>query len=147
MKCRRKSKTFISGCHLSQLLIWAVLAWLVFCPTAVAEAPVKDQRKVLVIYSSREDAPYTALIESAVRNTLSAGLADRLDYYAEYVDLARFSAPEYQDELQGFLSRKYAGRRLDVVIAEGNAPLGFVARHGAMSFSALARKPNGVPAA
>jgi len=134
MKCRRKSKLIIVGCHQAQMLTWAILAWLALCPTAVAEAPVKDQRKVLVIYSSREDAPYTALIESAVRNTLSAGLADRLDYYAEYVDLARFSGPEYQDELQGFLSRKYAGRSLDVVIAEGNAPLGFVARHGAKMF-------------
>ena len=134
MKCRLKSKTFIVGYHLAQLLTWAILAWLAVCPTAVAETAGKDQRKVLVIYSSREDAPYTALIESAVRTTLSTGLADRLDYYAEYIDLARFSAPEYQDELQRFLSRKYADRRLDVVIAEGNAPFGFVARHGAKMF-------------
>jgi len=91
---------------------------------------IGGQKRVLVIYSSREDAPYTALIESACRKTLSDGLAGRLDYYSEYLDLARFSSPGYREVLRDFLQRKYAGRPLDVIIAEGNAPFEFVERYG-----------------
>ncbi len=46
MKCRRKSKGFIAGYHLAQLLTWAILVWLVLCPTVldtlspVASVPV-----------------------------------------------------------------------------------------------------------
>lgn len=134
MKCQRKSTRFLIGFSLAGLLPWAILASLASCQAAVAEAPVREQKNVLVIHSSREDSPYTALIESTSRKTLSAGLPGRLDYYAEYLDLARFSSPEYQEALQDFLGRKYAGRRLDAIIAEGTAPLKFVERYGAKIF-------------
>jgi PAS domain S-box-containing protein len=134
MKFKRKSARSLVGFSLVGLLPWAVLACLAVSVVAAAEPSAKQQKKVLVIYSSREDAPYTALIESACRKILSDGLSGRLDYYSEYVDLARFSTPEYSEVLQDFLRHKYAGRRLDVVIAEGNAPFEFLAQHGAKIF-------------
>ena len=134
MKCKRRSKTFSIALPLAALLPWVILAWLLLGSVAAAETPANGQKKVLVIYSSRQDAPYTALIENACRKTLSEGLAGRLDYYPEYVDLGRFSSPEYKEALRDFLRQKYAGLRLDVIIAEGNAPLEFVSRYGAEIF-------------
>src|SRR5678816_4525507 len=134
MKCRRKSKILVAGRPLA-LMMWVVSAWIVLCPTAIAEVPGKEQQRVLVIHSSRQDAPYTALIEGAGRKTLNDGLGKGLDYYSEYIDLARFSSLEYQEALRDFLHRKYAGRPLDVIIAEGNAPFEFMTKYGAEIFS------------
>jgi PAS domain S-box-containing protein len=130
MKATTKSTKYLIGFSLSLLLLWAILA----CSQLGLASTGNDQKKVLVIYSSREDAPYTALIETACRKTLSDGLAGRLDYYPEYVDLGRFSSLEYQEVLRDFLRRKYSGRGLDVIIAEGNAPLEFISRYGAEIF-------------
>ena len=114
-------------------VLLGLLCVLMGVGTAAAQAPAQadheTQKKVLVIHASRQDAPYTVLIERAFRKTLGDGLAGHLDYYTEYIDFGRFSAPEYQMAMRDFLRRKYAGQRLDVIITEGHAPFEFVVRH------------------
>lgn len=101
--------------------------------TSAAQIPsrVKDdtQKQVLVIHSSRIDAPYSDLVERASRTTLEEGLAGDLDYYTEYVDFARFSSPEYSTVMLDFLQHKYADKRLDLIISEGNAAFEFTLQH------------------
>ena len=101
---------------------------------ASASPIAPPQKKVLVVHASRIDAPYTQLVERAFRKTLSEGVRGRLDYYTEYIDVGRFSTPDHESALREFLRRKYADRALDVVIAEGEAPFLFVARHGSEVF-------------
>ena len=45
-----------------------------------------SQKRVLVVHSSRRDAPYTVLVENALRKTIGDALGGRFDYYVEYVD-------------------------------------------------------------
>ncbi len=134
MRCKRKSWRFLIGFSLVWGVPWAILAWLPFCHASAAESLGKQQKKVLVILSSRREAPYTVLVENAFRKTLGDALAGHLDYYTEYIDFARFSALEYEKAMRDFLRRKYAGQSLDVVITEGNAPFEFVVRHRAEIF-------------
>ena len=134
MRCEQKSLRFLIGFSHVGLLLGVILAGPKLCHAAEGESSRKQQKRVLVIHSSRRDAPYTLLVERAYQKTLSDGLAGQLDYYTEYVDLARFSSPAYQEAPRDFLRRKYAGWRLDVIIAEGNAPFEFMARHGAQIF-------------
>ena len=130
-------ETLAEGRTMKTVLL-GLLCVLMGVGTAAAQAPAQadheTQKKVLVIHASRQDAPYTVLIERAFRKTLGDGLAGHLDYYTEYIDFGRFSAPEYQMAMRDFLRRKYAGQRLDVIITEGHAPFEFVVRHRAEIF-------------
>jgi signal transduction histidine kinase len=89
---------------------------------------------VLVVHSSRRDAPYTVLVENALRTTIGDALGGRFDYYVEYVDAARFSGPGYTAAVRDFLRNKYREQRLDVVIADGETPFEFLVRHRAELF-------------
>jgi len=106
--------------------------------TAPAQAPAKadreTQKRALILYTLRKELPFTDALERVYQKTLSDGLAGRLDYYAEYIDVARFPEPGYQEALRDFLRRKYAEQRFDLIIASGNATFEFVARHGAEVF-------------
>jgi signal transduction histidine kinase/ABC-type uncharacterized transport system substrate-binding protein len=106
--------------------------------TAAAQVPAKAggvaQKRALILYTLRKDLPFTGVLDRVYQKTLSDGLAGRLDYYAEYIDVARFPEPEYQEALRDFLRRKYAEQRFDLIITSGNATYEFVARYGAELF-------------
>ena len=57
---------------------------------------------------------------------LDIGLSQQLDYYTEYIDLARFPDQQYQAGFREFLRLKYSAQRFDVVIAVEEASLEFV---------------------
>ena len=101
---------------------------------ALAKDEQEEQKTVLVLHPSREDAPYTVLVERAFRKTLGDALGRQLDYYTEYLGFGRFSGPEYQMALRDFLRHKYEGRHLDVVIADGDEPFKFVRQNRAEIF-------------
>jgi hypothetical protein len=64
-----------------------------------------------------------------LEHSLSQGLAGRLDYHAEYIDLARFPDASYQVALRDFIRAKYASYQFDLIIATSTAPLDFVTRY------------------
>jgi PAS domain S-box-containing protein len=96
-------------------------------PTSIAGQ--ERQRSVLTLYPTRADAPAVAAIDRTLPQVLTEGLAGQLDYYAEYIDLARFPEPGYQVALSDFLALKYQKHRLDLIIATTNAMLEFVERN------------------
>ena len=61
--------------------------------------------------------PAFAAIDAEIQRVLSASFGSRVDYYAEYVDVARFADPSYVVALRDFLRHKYAKIDVDVVIA------------------------------
>jgi len=87
-------------------------------------------RQVVVLYPDGNDGrPGTLLVDRAIRSTFAAGSAERIEVHSEFLDLARFPDPVFQEHLAAFLKRKYAGRKVDLVIA-GLAPaLDFALRH------------------
>jgi signal transduction histidine kinase len=85
-----------------------------------------DQRSVLVLYSTRRDAQIVIVGERELPAALEAGYGQNLNYYSEYIDLARFPDPEYQSALREFLMRKYRGQHIDVIIAMQDIALQFL---------------------
>ena len=88
-------------------------------------------------------------IDGTIRTVLHEGLAGRLDYYTEYLDIARFPEPDYQPAVRDFFRRKYAGQAFDVVVATTDAMVDFANRYrgelfpGAVVVSAAEHPPSG----
>lgn len=80
---------------------------------------------MLVLYSTRRDSQIAIVVDRELPRILEAGLSETLDYYAEYLDLARFRDAAYQPAFRDFLRLKYPGR-FDVVIPIGGESLEFV---------------------
>ena len=77
-------------------------------------------------------------IDDTIRAVLNDGLAGRLDYYTEYLDVARFAEPDYEPAVRDFFRRKYAGQTFDVVVATTNAMIDFVNTYRDELFSGAA---------
>jgi hypothetical protein len=90
MRNRRKSVKLLIELSSRRLLPWMLLACSLFCLSALGKADPEAQKKVLILYATRKDAPGTSILERVFQKTLSDGLAGRLDYYGEYIDVERF---------------------------------------------------------
>jgi signal transduction histidine kinase len=106
------------------------LALVLLCRAILGSADyawAQDSHKqVLVLYSTRPDTQLTLMAERELPEILRAGLAGRLDYYAEYMDVARIPGPEYETAFRDFLYRKYRARRFDLVVAAQDVAFQFV---------------------
>jgi signal transduction histidine kinase len=87
------------------------------------------QVKVLALHFARRDSIAFAGVDEALRTALGSALASRLDYYSEFIDLVRFADIGYESAFSGYLRTRYAGERLDVVIATSPAVVEFLKRH------------------
>src|SRR5262245_23147672 len=99
---------------------WMVATIIVFAELGFASttyAQIDHHKKVLVLYSTRRDAQFSAVGESELPRILDDGLARNLDYYAEFVDVTRFPDRAYRNGVIDFLRVKYQGVRFDLVIA------------------------------
>ena len=117
-------------------LLRSLLAALVvlgpFALAATASAQT-EQKRVLVLYSTRRDSQFAIVGERELPRILDGGLASSLDYYVEFVDLAR-TDPGYRTAFRDFLRQKYQGLRFDLVIAMQDPAVAFVDEHGDAAF-------------
>ena len=111
----------------------ATLLSAVFFPTC-AQVGNDAQKKVLVFHLLRRDDTSTVVNERMYRKVLTDGLARQLDYYSEFVDLARFGVDDYQGALRDYLKQKYEGTEFDLIIADDRRLRDFLARYGAELF-------------
>jgi PAS domain S-box-containing protein len=111
----------------------AVVLLTVASPAAAAgsDAP----KLVVVIYPNESDgAPGTYQVDRALRTTFAAGAPGRVEVRNEYVDTSRLRDAGFQAAQTDFLKRKYAGRKVDVVVAGLASGLDFVLGHRAELF-------------
>jgi signal transduction histidine kinase len=85
-----------------------------------------DHKSVLVLYSTRRDSEFSTISEAELPRALDIGLGRNLDYYSEFIDLARFPESTYKSAFGDFLRLKYQGIRFDVVIAMGDVAIEYV---------------------
>jgi signal transduction histidine kinase len=85
-----------------------------------------DHKSVLVLYSTRRDSEFSTISEAELPRALDIGLGRNLDYYSEFIDLARFPESTYKSAFGDFLRLKYHGIRFDVVIAMGDVAIEYV---------------------
>jgi PAS domain S-box-containing protein len=116
-------------------LVLLVLATLLSTGLSPICAQVNNgpQKKVLAFHLMRSDDTSVLTNEGTYRKVLADGLAGQLDYYSEFVDLARFGVVDYQSALRDFFKQKYKGTDFDLIIAV-NEMKDFLVRYGAEVF-------------
>jgi hypothetical protein len=86
-------------------------------------------KRVLIIDSFGHDvAPFNALA-SAFRTTLRREIAEPLDINEASLDTARFMGPQEQGTFVDFLEKRFAGRKLDLVVPISFPALSFAGRY------------------
>jgi signal transduction histidine kinase len=119
---RRMGKT---GCPRLGLLL--ALAFLLVSPLA---APLCAQtaapKRIVTLYWYGKDFWSNVVFEKAMQDRLRAAPAGSVEYYAEYLENNRFPGEAQARMLRDYLVRKYADRRIDVVVAVGPAALNFL---------------------
>jgi PAS domain S-box-containing protein len=96
-----------------------------------ADAPAAEpQKAVLALYGSRPDLPSNVIVDEILRSTLERELGPRLDFYAEFLDTARWPEGEVQIAVRDFLRRRYAKRKLSVIIAVARPAINFMHIYG-----------------
>src|SRR3954469_11175393 len=112
----------------SPLRGWLLAALIVLGPFALAASGYAQtgQTRVLVLYSTRRDGQFSIIGERELPRILDVGPLPNLDYYAEFIDLARSSEPGYRTTFREFLRKKYQGVRFDLVIAMQDSAVGLV---------------------
>lgn len=116
------------GAHLHRPLRCIAAALLCLLgPLGVALA--EDQKEVLALYATRRDAQISILGDRDLPRMLREGMGDRVDYYSEFLDLARFQAQDYQPTVRDYLRRKYSAQHFDLVIAMHDEALAFVGHY------------------
>jgi PAS domain S-box-containing protein len=90
----------------------------------------KSSRKVLILHSFEPFLPYSITVNQALRTTFIANSTERIDFYSEYLDLARFPDKFYLQQLVDFYQRKYSNNQPDVIIALLKPALDFLLKQG-----------------
>ena len=112
-----------SAPHLFGLV--AAIVVLSSIPLAARAAP-ETSKLVVVVYPHESDgAPGIVLLNRGIRSTLAGQSAGHIDVRNEYVDTSRLRDAEFMRIQAEMLQRKYAGRKVDLVIAVLSAGLDF----------------------
>ena len=110
----------------------AGIGWAIFLCVGITQAqpiavPAKQQH-VLMIHVSSPGAPGPASFGAVYQKILGDALGNRLEIHREYIDLTRFSEPDYPAALVGFLRYKYQRLPPDVVLAVSEGAHRFIQR-------------------
>jgi signal transduction histidine kinase len=105
---------------------WVVLAMAVCVLVPVETAWAADQKRVLVVYSTRRDAQIVVVGDRDLPRILERNLTQGVDYYSEFIDQARFASGEYRNAFRDFLRLKYSDHRFDLLIAMGDTAIEFL---------------------
>jgi signal transduction histidine kinase len=99
--------------------------------TSCAQASEYERsRLVVVLYpEAYNGSPGSILADRGIRSTFAAEGQGHVEIHNEYLDVSRFPEANYQQELAEFLRRKYAGRKVDLVIAGLSSALDFAMRN------------------
>jgi PAS domain S-box-containing protein len=119
-----------TGPGLVRLMPWlALLTCLAFCGFAAADGANRT-RLVVVLYPENNDgSPGKVLADQSIRSTFASNSAERIEVYDEYLDVSLARDASDQQFQVDYLRRKYAGRKVDVVIAGLSLSLDFALTH------------------
>jgi len=84
------------------------------------------RKTVVVLHSLPQDLPGLPELNTAISSTLQQGASAPLDIYNEYTGLDKFSGKNYESSLLALYNEKYAGRKVDLLIAVGPTALRFL---------------------
>jgi len=105
------------------------VAWFNVGVIRPSEALGVQKKTVLVLYGDPLSAPADRMTEQGLTAALSSAHGWDLEVFSEYLDLMRFPAVRYGDDIARYLRARYGTRKPDVLIALANTTLQFVLDH------------------
>jgi PAS domain S-box-containing protein len=124
MPIRQERKMFFSWPLIPLLIVLSVAG------SAADKPAAEPQTAVLALYGSRPDLPANVIVDGIIRSTLERELGSRLDFYAEFLDTARWPEAEAQAILRDLIRRKYAQRKFSAIIAVARPAVNFIRLYG-----------------
>ena len=88
-------------------------------------ATQSPQKAVLVLIPLQRGSAVSMGIDGTIRTILSDGFGGQLDYYTEYLDVARFPEADYEPAVRNFFRRSIR-QTFDVVVAPTDVMVEFV---------------------
>jgi hypothetical protein len=82
------------------------------------------------VYSQEREMAMYAGFDRALRTRLQFGAAQPIEFYTEYLDLMRFAEPLHRQQSVDFFRVKYAGPRIDLIVAVGSLAFDFILENG-----------------
>jgi hypothetical protein len=96
---------------------------------ALAGGPEKPKTVVILYPDANDGRPGHVLVDRGIRSTIGGGAYQKVEIHGEHLDLSRFPDPSYQQDVADFLRRKYADRKIDLVIVGLASGLDFALKH------------------
>ena len=93
------------------------------------EALGVQKKTVLVLYGDPLLVPADRMTEQGLTAALLSAHGSNLEVFSEYLDLQRFPAARYGDDIVRYLRARYGTRKPDVLITLANTALQFVLDH------------------
>ncbi|MGH9754396.1 MAG: ABC transporter substrate binding protein [Blastocatellia bacterium] len=109
----------------------ASLIWLALSPSpygAAAQEPAKP-KGVLALYSNGRDHPVNATFDKTIQAALGSAPAGSIEYYAEYLEDARFPGESQSLLMRDYLRQKYDDNRIGAIIVLSRASLDFLLKY------------------
>jgi PAS domain S-box-containing protein len=118
------------------LILWLLVALVAVGSARPAAAGPGDRRLVVVLYpEDTHGSPGSVGADLGIRSTFAAECPDYVEIRNEFVDTSGAGAGTEAKRLQlGYLREKYAGRKVDLVVAVLSSALDFALTHGADLF-------------
>jgi signal transduction histidine kinase len=113
------------------IAVTAILAPLTSAPV-LAQAP--RAKNVLVLHLGAESFPANPLIDQGIHDAFVAHPEIPISYYAEYLESDLITSPDLNPAFKDYLRRKFAGIRMDIVIANTDPVLRFALAYRAELF-------------
>ncbi len=107
------------------LLIWVILS----SPTDTLAQQTSTPKRVVVLYWYDKNYPGHARWDQGFKPALEQGAEGSIEYYPEYLEANRFPGENQSQVLHDYLKNKYADRPIDVVVAQSDVSLNFLARY------------------
>jgi PAS domain S-box-containing protein len=108
------------------LRIAGCLSCLVVLAAAVAGAANPPApKRILLLNQIGGPGPFRGRFDIAFFDALQSNAVAPVELYEETVETERFSGVDQSHLMRDYLKYKYAGRRIDVIVAQGVVPLAF----------------------
>jgi PAS domain S-box-containing protein len=110
------------------MIIIILLLKIIFIPV-YADSEIK-QKKILILHSDNPFIPSNMVLDRTFFDVLTKTKTFSASFYSEFLDLVRFNSKSLHDENIEYLTVKYSGMKLDLIIVTDDMAWEFLAAHG-----------------
>ncbi len=90
---------------------------MVFAALGLFPAAAFSEHNVLLVFDEDKELPGLAAINRSLRGALRTEFSADITFYSESLQLSQFGSPEHDRLLLEYFQRKYAGTRVDLIVA------------------------------